>query len=196
MSTTLQVHREFCHHQEWIEEMINFDKELLKVSNTMPKTAVIQHHVLIYWLSKGLFKIYSKSSIDNSVTEEMMVRFIESLNSISTFHPSLLIVGLLYFDKYMKLSNSEFNLDTFKAHFIVCIVLACKMYEDLEPFNYGGIFKNNIQKFVQLETNVLKILNYDLVISYDDFLELIHQFSKDIYLEVACDVLESWKKIC
>ena len=193
--STLQVHRVFCHPQIWIEEMINHSPTLLSKTDTMPKTAIMQHHVLIYWLSKGLSKIYAIHQHDEMVSDDEMTSFVERVISISPFHPSLLCVGVLYFDRFMKKQNNTMGIDNFKAHFIVCLTLACKMYEDLEKLNYRKIFKKDLSKFVEIEHYILNILEYNLVLQYDDFIELIQLFSQDIHEDVVDQVSTCWKRL-
>ena len=68
------------------------------------------------------------------------------------------------------------------------------MYEEVNSFDFKCFLKSNSSASIEIE--ILKTLDYDLVIQYDDFLEMIHNFSKDIHNEVAEDVLESWKRLC
>eukprot|EP01080_Neovahlkampfia_damariscottae_P011633 gene11633-4874_t len=154
-------------------------------------------------MSKGLAKIYS-NQIDlhyanhgsNHISYLQFIKLIEEVVSHACFHPSILIVGFLYFDRFMKKSPKNYDLMYFKTHFLVSLNLACKMYEDVNDFEFKLILKKQSSQMVEIERNILNVLEYDLVMQYDDFLELIEKFSEDIHSEVADSVLNSISKIC
>eukprot|EP01080_Neovahlkampfia_damariscottae_P001433 gene1433-12052_t len=192
----MQVHRELCLKQAWIEEMVHDDGILELRDCSERNAAVIQHYVLISWLSNGLCKLYQEQYTSEIMSKKVMKKFVEALVSISNCHPSSLIFGLFYLKKHLKVDTQiAINPDSFKGQYIICVVLACKMFEDVEKLDIKKFFTSNLSNYVISEKVILKNLDYQLHCSYDEFLQLIRDFSEDIHVYVVNDVSKGWNKL-
>eukprot|EP01080_Neovahlkampfia_damariscottae_P002136 gene2136-2002_t len=174
--STLNVHRELLLRQSWIDEMINNNYEIIQSESCPKKMALLQHQTCIIWIVKCLSKLIKQHAKTYEFEEKQLLDLVEGLVNICFLHPSLFVL------------ETELKFNNAKIYFVVCVFLACKMYDDFQDLCY---IQN--RNYVLVEACILQKLEYNLVIQYRDFFGFIHDFSKDISNQVSADVLECSK---
>ena len=86
-------------------------------------------------------------------------------------------------------------MDTWKYYFGICVVLGCKMWEDRVytngtylvdmSFEKDGL---SLRKFNQLEKTALKVLGYNLFVSFQDFRDFINHYSEILSTSIKTDL--------
>jgi hypothetical protein len=98
----------------------------------------------------------------------------------------------MYFERFIEKIKGKCALDkqAFLLYFILCIVISCKMNEDLKFENRFYIEQFKLQHIIQVsdfnksEIIVLKKLKYSLFISEDGFNKFIEQNSKSLEIKI------------
>ena len=136
--------------------------------------ALFQHDVVFNFLSETIYSI-----IDDETIRAGDIRRIFNYFLLDTpFDPLTYVIATLYFERLHDLIIVDsFN---FERYFCICILLSCKINEDVylknsKFFNFFDDYFEDLREFNTLEMNLLKVLNYDLIISSEEMNNFIKE---------------------
>jgi len=98
-------------------------------------------------------------------------------------NPVCNVVSVMYFERFLNSFIYEVDMINWKFYYGTCVVLGAKMWEDRVYTNHTYMvdmeFDKDIDivKFNQLEKTALKVLNYELYVSFQQFRDYINLFS-------------------
>jgi hypothetical protein len=171
----------------------------LKNSKCHGTIAYVQHHTVLFWIQEHFAEYFQK---ENSNFENVDVtKFIEGIKGVlesGLYEPIMNIIGIIFFEKVLEIQNQKVSTEECILFFSSCILLSSKMHEDhtlraKEFYEEGKFKKQNIsfEKFLEMERNILKILDYKLNIEFKEIEEFINLNSKFISTKVVSMI---WKK--
>ncbi len=108
-----------------------------------------------------------------------ITNYLKRLIKHSNPEPSTLILGVIYFDRICNNGNIIFNFFNVYKLLLISFVLAIKFNEEYFETNqyYSKIGGLNLNNFNKLEIKVLEIINYDLYVYEDLYVNYLNQFS-------------------
>ena len=108
-----------------------------------------------------------------------IAKYIRRIIKHSNPEPSTLILGVIYFDRICNNGNIIFNFFNVYKLLLISFVLAIKFNEEYFETNqyYSKIGGLNLNNFNKLEIKVLEIINYDLYVYEDLYVNYLNQFS-------------------
>jgi hypothetical protein len=108
-----------------------------------------------------------------------ITNYLKRLIRHSNPEPSTLILGVIYFDRICNNGNIIFNFFNVYKLLLISFVLAIKFNEEYFETNqyYSKIGGLNLNNFNKLEIKVLEIINYDLYVYEDLYVNYLNQFS-------------------
>ena len=196
---TINVHKELLNTQQWIGKMVNDYEAIVDKSIPAQHTALLQHHTCSVWLTKVLVKLHQMNGDREYLQlEKQLSKFVDTLVNNALLHPSLYVIALIYFSKFLEKTKKKLNLIYFETYFVVAVILAFKMYDDFQDLPYSQLVRHDCQKqilenhYIKIETSILKTLEYSMVVNYKEFDEFIQECSKDNSLDVVFEVMSIW----
>ena len=108
-----------------------------------------------------------------------ITNYLKRLIKYSNPELSTLILGVIYFDRICNNGNIIFNFFNVYKLLLISFVLAIKFNEEYFETNqyYSKIGGLNLNNFNKLEIKVLEIINYDLYVYEDLYVNYLNQFS-------------------
>ena len=108
-----------------------------------------------------------------------ITNYLKRLIRHSNPEPSTVILGVIYFDRICNNGNIIFNFFNVYKLLLISFVLAIKFNEEYFETNqyYSKIGGLNLNNFNKLEIKVLEIINYDLYVYEDLYVNYLNQFS-------------------
>ena len=108
-----------------------------------------------------------------------ITNYLKRLIKHSKPEPSTLILGVIYFDRICNNGNLILNCFNVYKLLLISLVLAIKFNEEYFESNkyYSTIGGLNLKSFNKLEIKVLEIINYDLYVYDDIYVNYLNQFS-------------------
>jgi hypothetical protein len=193
----LRIHNSLSKKSSWIESMVV--ETIFKTNlDTDPITCgVVQNSMLTSWTSSALESIFNKHrkvemSLSRILTEKLLCTsrgacvslYCQSLIETFPCHPIMFVVALFYLQKVMQMSP-KVHYVKFKVYFAVCLTLATKMFEDnfysnIVYHEYSLLDDDvSFKQFNHYEKKLLRMMNYEMYISYADLKLFISNFNKN-----------------
>ena len=116
------------------------------------------------------------------VDPETIGNFLEKMDAVFQLDPSSIVLASFYLDQLLeRCPDLPFNWKTWKRIVIVCVILACKAYEELgvflEDFYHPQLFPMlSIQSLHQTEIALLDLLEYDIHWNQKDYIKTMLNF--------------------
>jgi hypothetical protein len=188
----LRVHDSLTKKMSWIEDMVMRSNSILGVTNNQPsnETALVQQKILISFISEVLFDFLKKKlhfeDEKDLFNKKLVRRFVRRVFAEVSCNPVCNVVSVIYFERFLADFPFEIDMTNWKFYYGICVVCGCKMWEDRVYTNTTYMqdmeFEKDIslQKFNALEKTALKVLNYELFVSFQTFRQFINEHSKNL----------------
>eukprot|EP00997_Jenningsia_sp_PLL12_P007118 NODE_3723_length_739_cov_30.653623_g3130_i0.p1 GENE.NODE_3723_length_739_cov_30.653623_g3130_i0~~NODE_3723_length_739_cov_30.653623_g3130_i0.p1 ORF type:complete len:187 (-),score=2.07 NODE_3723_length_739_cov_30.653623_g3130_i0:27-587(-) len=162
-----------------LKEKIRFSSKN-QISETQAEE--LQRKFISLFLTGNFMESIISRSITKDLKKSYLAEFVSTLLDLE-MELSCFIVALMYFKNLCK--KKKITMENYEENYYVCLMIASKMYNEcfwtsLEYFEEFDMEYVEFEEFLELESEIVKKLNYSFFVNSDKFKEFIVNNSKTV----------------